>query len=118
MDRRIRLGNLVVDLDGHLVLVGPRRVELTYLEFRALSILARRAGLVVPAEDLARAVWGHARDGQTERLRSLIHRLRKKLRSMHPWQICTARKRGYGLILPGGTATGVTVAGEEAAPGA
>jgi DNA-binding response OmpR family regulator len=98
MDGRISLGNLLVDLDGHLVWVGGQRVELTHLEFRALVLLATRASFVVPSRQLAEALWGPAADERAPHLRGLISRLRRKLHGMHPWQIRTVTKRGYGLF--------------------
>lgn len=118
MNGRIVLGNLLVDLDGHLVWVGGQRVGLTYLEFRALSLLARRSGFVVATEELAEAVWGRPADGRNDHLRGIISRLRKKLQGLHPWQIRTVRKRGYGLILTTGTVTGQTSQSAAAAPSA
>jgi DNA-binding response OmpR family regulator len=98
MDGHISLGNLLVDLDGHLVWVGGQRVKLTHLEFRALLLLATRAGFVVPSRELAEALWGPAADERASHLRGLISRLRRKLHGMHPWQIRTVTKRGYGLF--------------------
>jgi DNA-binding response OmpR family regulator len=49
---RVTVGQVVVDLDGRQVTVAGQRVELTALEFDLLVALAKRAGRVVPREQL------------------------------------------------------------------
>lgn len=58
--RRLRVGEVELDLDGVLVRVADRRVSLTYREFLVLRTLMERAGCVVDRETLRRAVWGTA----------------------------------------------------------
>jgi len=49
---RIAVGQVLVDLEGRQVTAFGQRVELTALEFDLLVALARRAGRVVPREQL------------------------------------------------------------------
>ena len=96
MEQRFTLGNLTVDLEAYNVWVNERRLRLTYSEFELLSILVRRAGAVVPREDLAREMWGG--EPAEHRLNVQVCRLRKKLEDSHPWRVKTVRRRGYALI--------------------
>ncbi len=96
MEHRFTLGNLVVDLEGYNVWVNEHRLSLTYSEFELLTILVRRAGAVVPREELARAMWGD--EPAEHRLNVQVCRLRKKLENSHPWRVKTVRRRGYALV--------------------
>lgn len=99
MQQQFTLGNLVVDLEAYNVWVDARRVSLTFSEFELLTLLVRRAGAVVPREELARAMWGDA--PAEHRLNVQVCRLRKKLEDSRPWHVKTVRRRGYALIADG-----------------
>jgi DNA-binding response OmpR family regulator len=96
MAQRFTLGNLVIDREAYEVYVGASRVRLTYSEFELLSLLAQRAGAVVPRQELARALWGELADDH--RLNVQVCRLRKKLEQSEPWRVKTVRRRGYALV--------------------
>ncbi len=96
MDQRFTLGNLVVDLEAYNVWVDERRLSLTYSEFELLTLLVRRAGAVVPRDELARGMWGD--EPAEHRLNVQVCRLRKKLEDSHPWRVKTVRRRGYALV--------------------
>jgi DNA-binding response OmpR family regulator len=49
---RVVVGNVAIDLEGRQVAVLGQRVDLTALEFDLLLALAKRAGRVVPRENL------------------------------------------------------------------
>ncbi|HKQ96341.1 MAG TPA: response regulator, partial [Candidatus Polarisedimenticolia bacterium] len=70
------VGDLSVDLAGHLVRVGGREVRLTPTEFRILAVLARHAGKVVTHRQLLVEVWGPGSAGNTHYLRVQMHGLR------------------------------------------
>lgn len=96
MEQRFTLGNLIVDLEAYNVWVNERRLSLTYSEFELLTILVKRAGAVVPREELAREMWGD--EPAEHRLNVQVCRLRKKLEDSHPWRVKTVRRRGYALV--------------------
>ena len=54
---RLRVGDVVIDLDGHCVVRGERPVELTPTEFAILGLLAEHPGRVVTREHLTDVVW-------------------------------------------------------------
>ena len=54
---RLRVGDVVIDLDGHRVVRGERPVELTPTEFAILGLLAEHRGRVVTREHLTDVVW-------------------------------------------------------------
>lgn len=93
----VTLGNLVLDRDRFEARIDGRRVELTFMEYTLLDVLARRAGRVVRHEELLAAMWGSASPRLVGRLRVHMSRLRSKVAGSRPWAIRTVQKRGYAL---------------------
>ena len=94
---RISFGNVTIDRDRFEVWVGGERIELTFVEFELLFVLARNAGKVVPRSRLLLAVWNERSTGQDRKLTVHMSRLRKKLRGSDCWRIETVTRRGYAL---------------------
>lgn len=64
-----------------MVTVEDRKpIRLTQLEFRLLYTLITNRGQVVPAEVIIERIWGYHDQGNRELIRSLISRLRKKIK--------------------------------------
>jgi DNA-binding response OmpR family regulator len=70
---------IVVDPQRHAATAGGHPLELTPIEFRLLERLVRRAGEVVPRDELLRAGWPDERDPDPEWLKPHLARLRAKL---------------------------------------
>jgi len=73
------LGTFRIDLERRRVSVGGAPVQLTPIEYRLLTTLARHAGRVLTHEFLLREVWGPAHTGQHHYLRVYMAQLRHKL---------------------------------------
>lgn len=71
--------NLVIDLDKYEVTVDSNRVDLSPIEFKLLSVLAKYKGRVLPHEFLLTEVWGPEYVGEIDYLRLYISYLRRKL---------------------------------------
>jgi DNA-binding response OmpR family regulator len=76
---RMQLGELVVDVPRHLVLVAGQTVDLTATEFKLLTILAQRRGRVQSREQLLRDVWEYDSVIDTRTVDTHMRRLREKL---------------------------------------
>lgn len=76
---RFDIGDFVIDVDAHTVLVRGQALHLTPKEFDLLLMFARSPGRVLTHKVLLRAIWGPAGDDQPEYLRVLIAGLRKKI---------------------------------------
>lgn len=101
------LGDLVVDVPGHLVTWRGEPLALTRLERELLARLATPPVVVWTYERLFGTVWGGAYLGDTAILHSAVKRLRRKLRSAGGGlEIQTVRGVGYRLATPA-TADGV-----------
>ncbi|HEY6374429.1 MAG TPA: response regulator transcription factor [Edaphobacter sp.] len=91
----IALGDFVIDIPQHRVLVRGQDIHLTPKQFDLLVTLARHAGQVLTHRVLLHTVWGTNVD-QPEYLRVNIGQLRKKIEvSDEPQYIITEPWIGY-----------------------
>jgi DNA-binding response OmpR family regulator len=101
---RIRVGDVDIDVAGHVVRVDGQVVRCTHLQFRLLVLLASNAGTVVTRPQLRRWLWGEV-DGDTpsNRERVIVSALRRVLGSgpRRP-RIEVVPRVGYRLVAPGG----------------
>jgi len=94
-DRVIALGDFVIDIPQHRVVVRGEEIHLTPKQFDLLVCLAQRPGQVLTHRTLLHAVWGTNAD-QPEYLRVNIGQLRKKIEvSEQPRYIITEPWIGY-----------------------
>lgn len=77
--RRMRFGDVDVDLAARLISVSGKPLSLAPLEFSLLEYLAHNAGVAVSRDQIMREVYGFAADISTERVDQLVRRLRTKL---------------------------------------
>jgi two-component system KDP operon response regulator KdpE len=107
VDPSFRTGDLEVDLHARMVTRRGKRIHLTPLEYKILSVLVRHAGTVVTGKDLLREVWGAQYMTQDRYLRVYMVHLRRKLEP-HP------RTPQYILTEPGvGYRLGIKASQEE-----
>lgn len=78
-DTPLNVGDFVIDIGAHSVIVRGRAVHLTPKEFDLLLYFARSAGKVITHRALLTAVWGAQSAQQPEYLRVFIGQMRKKL---------------------------------------
>jgi uroporphyrinogen-III synthase len=90
-----RCGDDVVRLQGRLVSVADRTVELTDRERRVLAVLARRPGAVFSKSELLINAWPEG-DADEHAVEVTVARLRRRLGS-HGALLETVYRRGYRL---------------------
>lgn len=97
--RYVRMGDLALDMQGDVVLVAGRRVELTPNELRILKALAARCGEVLSGDELIASIWGEEYMGTSISIPTYIRRIREKIESdpSNPQILTTVRGRGYCL---------------------
>jgi len=91
---KIRIHDLIIDLARHEILVGSRRVELTFTEFRTLQMLAEKPGRVFTRYQIVDAIRGGEYAVTDRAVDVQIASLRKKLGSAGAY-IETIRGIGY-----------------------
>jgi two-component system KDP operon response regulator KdpE len=75
----VSAGNLSINLAARLVERAGEVVHLTPKEWAVVAILARHAGHLVTQRDLLTQVWGPGYEGESEYLRTVLLRVRRKL---------------------------------------
>ncbi len=98
-------GELAVDFGQRRASVAGREIQLTGTELKLLRVLSAGTGRVVTTETLLRQVWGRRGSGDTDRVRSAMKKLRKKLgdQAAAPTYIFNVHGVGYRI---GGTGRG------------
>lgn len=94
----VQVGDLTVDLDGHEVSRGGRRVALTATEYQLLATLAQHRSHVLSRRQLLESVWGFMDAPAENALEVHIGRLRRKLEAGGGSRLVhTVRGAGYVL---------------------
>jgi two-component system phosphate regulon response regulator PhoB len=75
----LTFGRVEVDLEGRLVTVAGRPVDLGSYEFKLVEYLARNAGVAVSREQILEHVYGYNANISTDRVDTLVRRVRSKL---------------------------------------
>ena len=86
---------LKITLDG-------KRLDLTSTEFKLLSLLIGREGVILSREALLEEVWGYSSTIDTRTVDTHMRRLREKLGD-HAALLETIRGEGYRFVAPAGT---------------
>ena len=95
-DGQITAGSITLDQSRHHVSVGGKRVRLTSVEFKLLSMLMLRRGRVQSRDRLLNEVWGYESVIDTRTVDTHVRRLRKKLGKAAD-AVETVRGFGYRL---------------------
>lgn len=102
MNKVVKAGGLVVDVEKRSVTRGGKAVTLTAKEFDLLLHFASNAGRVFTRSQLMDSVWGYGCEGQEHTVNSHINRLRAKIEDdpARPKLIRTVRGVGYKFAEP------------------
>jgi two-component system response regulator MtrA len=93
----LHVGDVTIDVPGHVVRRGDEQIPLTPLEFDLLVCLARRPWQVFTREELLEQVWGYRHSADTRLVNVHVQRLRAKVEidPEHPEIVQTVRGVGY-----------------------
>ena len=90
----LKLDDLVIDDERHVVTVNNEPVDLTYKEYELLRLLMGSQGIVMTREVIMRSVWDTDFEGETRTVDMHIKTLRHKLGD-YGSRIKTVRNVGY-----------------------
>lgn len=90
----LKLDDLVIDHERHVVTVNNEPVDLTYKEYELLRLLMGSQGIVMTREVIMRSVWDTDFEGETRTVDMHIKTLRHKLGD-YGSRIRTVRNVGY-----------------------
>jgi two-component system phosphate regulon response regulator PhoB len=95
----LEVGPFRFDLAGFRLTVNKEPVELTFVEFKLLHLLAQHQGHVVERDEILQDVWSYGDKVLTRTLDTHVGRVREKLGSAGNW-VDTVRGLGYRLRQP------------------
>jgi two-component system KDP operon response regulator KdpE len=92
-------GDLLIDLERHVVTLAGQEVQLTPTEYTLLRVLVTYAGKVITHHQLLREVWGVGYEDEMHMLRVNVSNLRRKIEPdpARPYYILTEPGVGYRL---------------------
>lgn len=95
----VRVGDVEVDIEGHMVRRHGEEVSLTPKAFELLLALHRKQGKVASRHELLRDIWGYSSSVTTRTVDAHVAELRRKLEDdpADPKHILTVWKVGYRL---------------------
>jgi len=95
--KKIKIGDLVIDIDKFEVKVKDEIIDLTLREFEVLKYLASQPGQVVTREVLLEKVWGYEYYGDIRTVDVTVRRIREKIEkdTSAPKILITKRSVGY-----------------------
>jgi two-component system, OmpR family, response regulator MtrA len=93
----LEIGDIAIDVAGHVVRRGDEAISLTPLEFDLLVALARKPWQVFTREVLLEQVWGYRHAADTRLVNVHVQRLRSKIEKdpERPEIVVTVRGVGY-----------------------
>ena len=93
----LTIGDVTIDVGGHVVARDGQPISLTPLEFDLLAALARKPGHVFTREQLLEQVWGYRHAADTRLVNVHVQRLRAKVEHdpERPVLVVTVRGVGY-----------------------
>jgi two-component system KDP operon response regulator KdpE len=96
-EERLVYNDISLDVDGHILEVRGKQIELTPTEFNLLVLMMRNIGKVLSHEMILQNVWGPEYGQESEYLRVYIGRLRQKIEidPSNPIYIHTEHGIGY-----------------------
>jgi two-component system, OmpR family, KDP operon response regulator KdpE len=98
----LHVGDLVVDLERHVVTVDGHEVTLTPIEFELIRFFAQNEGKLLTHPMILREVWGPAYGDESHYLHVYVSQLRRKIEPdpARPRYILTEPGAGYRLVDP------------------
>ena len=99
-DAQLRVADLLLDDDAHLVTRAGETVQLTPTEYKLCRLLMTNAGRVLSRQQILAQVWNYDFDGESAIVETFISSLRKKIDRVEPRLIETVRGVGYTIRPP------------------
>jgi heavy metal response regulator len=94
----LQVANLTLEVEGHRVLRGKEKIDLTPKEYALLEFFMRRPGQIITRTMITEKVWDYHFDTSTNIVEVHVSHLRNKIdRSFEPKLLHTVKGVGYVL---------------------
>ena len=97
-DRRVTIGNTVIECDSFTVSFGTQSLVLPQKEFMLLYKLVSYPGRIFTRQQLMDDIWGYDSESDTHTVDVHIGRLRDRLKENTDFKIVTMRGIGYKVV--------------------
>jgi len=97
-DRKVTLGNTVIECDSFTVFSNGESIVLPQKEFMLLYKLASYPGRIFTRQQLMDDIWGYDSDSDTHTVDVHIGRLRERFKENSDFKIITMRGIGYKVV--------------------
>jgi two-component system phosphate regulon response regulator PhoB len=94
---QLKIGDIVINLPNHEVVVAGKPVDLTLTEFKLIAVMAQRCGRVQSREQLLSDVWEYQSPIDSRTVDTHVRRLREKL-GPAACHLDTIRGVGYRMV--------------------
>ena len=94
-ERRIVVGDTVLDSDTYTVTSGEVRIDLPKKEFELLYQLLSYPGRIFTRNQLLDNIWGYDSESGGDTVKTHISRLRNRFRDVDDFEILTVKGLGY-----------------------
>ncbi len=96
----LKVGELSIDLEKHLVTLSGHNLHLTPMEYNLLSLFFKNMGKVLTTQFIIKEIYGVGYGSDTQALRTLMAGLRRKIETVpaKPRYIMTEIGVGYRLV--------------------
>lgn len=94
-EKKIVIGNVVMNEDSNMVIRGEESVSLPKKEFELLFKLLSYPNKVFTTSQLLDDIWGYETDSDETTVRTHVNRLRKRFTGYEEFEIVTVRGLGY-----------------------
>ncbi|MBE5960900.1 MAG: response regulator transcription factor [Lachnospiraceae bacterium] len=94
----VRIADLTIESDSHLVKRGEKKITLTAKEYSILEYLVQNAGMVLSRDKIESHVWDYDYQGASNMIDVYIRNLRRKLDDGYETKLIQT-VRGVGYVL-------------------
>ena len=93
------VGSVCIDRGKHKLLNGQTEIDVSASEFLIFDKLSKHPGMVLWHDSLKDALWEKGSIGDTQALRMMVSRLRKKISDAGVIDVTIRSIRGVGYVL-------------------
>lgn len=94
-EKKILVGDVVIDVENHIVMHGEETISLPRKEFELLFKLLSYPNKIFTTSQLLDDIWGYETNSDETTVRTHINRLRKRFAGYQEFEIVTVRGLGY-----------------------
>lgn len=97
-EKKLVLGNTVLDYEKHTVTVQQREIDLPKKEFQLIFMLLSGAGKIFTRQQIMDEIWGYDSESDGQTVNVHVSRLRERFSGNTDFEIVTVKGLGYKAV--------------------